>query len=85
VARKLDREQDIVCVAQGAGTRLTRSEIRRPGSSVVGAVAFRPEKYGEQLLELAQRILRKEPVPPAVYIDHVVLDASNINTFYPEY
>ena len=85
VARKAGREQDVVCVAQGAGTRLTRSEVRRPGSSVVAAVAFRPEKYGEQLIELAQRILIKEPVPPAVYIDHVILDASNINSFYPEY
>jgi ribose transport system substrate-binding protein len=85
VARKADREQDVVCVALGAGTRLTRSEVRHPGSSVVAAVAFRPEKYGEQLIELAQRLIRREPVPPAVYIDHVVLDASNINSFYPEY
>jgi ribose transport system substrate-binding protein len=85
VARKVGREQDIVCVGQGAGTRLTRSEVRRPGSSVVAAVAFRPEKYGEQLIELTQRILRGEPVPPAVYIDHVILDARNINIFYPEY
>ncbi len=85
VARKAGREQDVVCVAQGTGTRLTRSEVHRPGSSVVAAVAFRPEQYGEQLIELAQRLLRGEPVPPAVYIDHVVLDASNINSFYPEY
>lgn len=84
-ARKTSREQDMVCVAQGAGTREIRSEIRRPGSRVVGAIAFQPEKYGEQLIDLAQRILQREPVPPAVYIDHVVLDASNINDFYPEY
>jgi ribose transport system substrate-binding protein len=84
-ARKADREQDVACVVQGAGTRITRSEVRRPGSSVVAAVAYRPEKYGEQLIDLAQRILRAEPVPPAVYVEHVVLDANNINDFYPEY
>ena len=84
-ARKAKREQDVVCVDQGAGTRFTRAEVSRPNSSVVAAVAFRPEKYGDQLIELAQKILRGEPVPPAVYIDHVVLDASNVNSFYPEY
>lgn len=84
-ARGIGREPDVVCVGQGAGTRLTRSEVRRPGSSVVAAVAFRPERYGEQLIDLAQRILRGEPVPPAVYIKHVVLEAHNIESFYPEH
>jgi ribose transport system substrate-binding protein len=84
-ARAAGREQDIVCVAQGAGTRDIRSEIRRPGSRVIGAIAFRPETYGEQLIDLAQRILGREPVPPAVYIDHVILDTGNINEFYPNY
>jgi ribose transport system substrate-binding protein len=84
-ARKVGREQDVVCVAQGAGTREIRSEMRRPGSRVVGAIAFRPERYGECLIDLAQRILSREPVPPAVYIEHAAMDANNMNDFYPEY
>jgi ribose transport system substrate-binding protein len=84
-ARQAGREQDVVCVTQGAGTREIRSEMRRPGSRVVGAIAFRPETYGEWLIDLAQRILRREAVPPAVYIEHAVIDADNIGDFYPDY
>jgi ribose transport system substrate-binding protein len=84
-ARQAGREQDVVCVTQGAGTREIRSEMRIPGSRVVSAIAFRPETYGEWLIDLAQRILRREAVPPAVYIEHAVIDADNISDFYPDY
>jgi ABC-type sugar transport system substrate-binding protein len=45
---------------------------------------FRPEEYGKRLIDLAQRILNGERVPPAVYIEHIVVDADNIGDFYPE-
>ena len=31
-----------------------------------------------------RRVLRGEPVPPAVYIDHVFINAENIAEYYPE-
>jgi hypothetical protein len=31
--------------------------------------------YGEQLIELALKILRGEPVPPAVYMEHTFIRA----------
>lgn len=82
-ARRLNREEDVVCVCQGAGTRRIRSEIRRPNSRVIAGVAFRPEKYGEQLIVLARQILTGERTPPAVYVDLVLIDANNIDQFYP--
>ena len=82
-ARRLNREEDVVCVCQGAGTRHIRSEIRRPNSRVIAGVAFRPEKYGEQLIVLARQILTGERTPPAVYVDLVLIDANNIDQFYP--
>jgi ribose transport system substrate-binding protein len=42
-----------------------------------------PERYGEKLMELALKILRGESVPPAVYMNHVFIDASNIDRYYP--
>ena len=81
-ARRLGREQDVVIVGQGAD-RLLLEEIRQPGSRVIGSTAYMPERYGEQLLELALRILRREVVPPAVYTQHVFLNANNINAYYP--
>ncbi len=82
-ARRLGREQDVVIVGQGAD-RLLLEEIRRPGSRVIGSTAYMPERYGEQLLELALKILRREAVPPAVYTQHVFLTADNINAYYPQ-
>ncbi len=81
-ARKLGRENEVVIVGQGAD-RLLRNEIRRPNSAVIGSTAYMPERYGAQLLDLALKILAGEPVPPAVYTDHVFLDADNIDAYYP--
>jgi ribose transport system substrate-binding protein len=82
-ARKANREQDVVIVGQGAD-RMIRPEIRRPRSRVIGSTAFMPEKYGEKLVDLAMKILRGEPVPPAVYTDHMFINVENIAIFYPE-
>ena len=41
-----------------------------------------PERYGEKLVELAKDILDGKPVPPAVYMEHVFIDASNIDEYY---
>ncbi len=83
-ARKSGRTDHIVTVAQGAGTRLIRTELRKPNSIVVAATLFRPEEYGRPLLNLAQKILRGEQAPPAAYIKHVVVDRDNIGDYYPE-
>lgn len=82
-AYKLGRQNNLAIVSQGAD-RQVRAEIRREGSPLIGATAFWPERYGEQLMAIAQQVLRGESVPPAVYVDHVFLDARNINQHYPE-
>jgi ribose transport system substrate-binding protein len=74
-ARKLHREQDVVIVGQGAD-RCVREEMRQPGCRIIGSTAYEPELYGEKLIPLALKILRSEPVPPAVYIDHVFIPAA---------
>ncbi len=81
-ARRLNREHDVVIVGQGAD-RFLLHELRQPNSRVIGSTAYMPELYGPQLLELAQKILDGESVPPAVYTDHVFLNAENIDKYYP--
>jgi ribose transport system substrate-binding protein len=78
-AQKLHREQDVVIVGQGADRRV-RNEMRHPGCRIIGSTAYEPEKYGEKLIPLALKILRGEPVPPAVYIDHEFIPASQERT-----
>lgn len=82
-ARKLDREEHVAIVGQGAD-RIVRNEIRRQSSRIIGSTAFFPEWYGDKLLDLALKILQGKPVPPAVYTEHVFIDQENINIYYPD-
>jgi ribose transport system substrate-binding protein len=82
-ARRANRQEHVVIVGQGADRRL-REEIRKSGSRIIGSTAFLPEQYGGRLLDLAQKILRGEPVPPAVYTDHIFINAENVALYYPD-
>lgn len=82
-ARARGREDRIVVVGQGAD-RHARAEIRRPGSRLIGSTAYMPERYGERLIALAQQLVNREPVPPAVYMDHVFITAANVDAYYPD-
>jgi len=74
-AQQLHRERDVVIVGQGADRRV-REELRHPDSRITGSTAYEPERYGEKLIPLALKILRGEPVPPAVYIEHTFVSAA---------
>lgn len=81
-ARLLQREDDLAIVGQGAD-RMVRQELRQPGTRIIGSTAFMPERYGEKLIDLSLRLLHGESVPPAVYMDHVFVDAGNVDALYP--
>ena len=65
-------------VGQGADRRI-RAELSRQNPMVVGSTSFNPEAYGEQIMKLALSILRGEPIPPAVHIEHTFVDVSSLN------
>ena len=52
-----------------------REALRDPHSRIIGSTAYWPEHYGEKLIALALKILRGEPVPPAVYMEHTFIRA----------
>ncbi len=72
---KAGRLADAVAVGQNAD-RLGRAAMQRAGFPFVGSTSYSPEKYGGQLIDLALRLLRGEPVPPAVYIEHTFVAAA---------
>jgi ribose transport system substrate-binding protein len=82
-ARRLHRKEDVVIVGQGADRRV-REELRHPDSRIIGSTAYMPEAYGQRLIQLAQSILTKEAVPPAVYMEHIFITAENLGAFYPK-
>lgn len=80
---EVGRERDVAIVGHNASQE-GRAAIRRKNSCFIASVAFFPERYGNKLMKLACSIADGEPVPPAVYTDHVVLHAGNIDSVYPE-
>lgn len=72
------------CAVVGqSGCFEARNELRRPGTRLLGSVAYFPETYGQGLIALALKILGRQPVPPAVFTRHQVLTPDNVNHFYP--
>lgn len=81
-ARDANFTENLLLVGQGADRRL-RSELRKPKSPVVGATAYRPEDYGQYLVQLALDILAGKQVTPAVYMEHFFVNADNVDETYP--
>lgn len=74
--------QQLAVMGQNA-LRAARAELRRPGTRLVGSVAYFPERYGDELIPLALNILRKKPVPSAVFVKHQLLTPRNVDLIYP--
>jgi ribose transport system substrate-binding protein len=76
------RSEHSAVVGQNA-TAAVRAEIRRPGTSMIGSVAFFPETYGQHLVALAQDMLQGKPIPPALFVNHILITAENVDHHYP--
>ena len=76
------RSHDCAVVSLG-GCVEGRVELRRPGTRLVGDVAFFGDKYGENIIRLAIDVLEKKPIPAALTIKHQVLTAKNVDHYYP--
>ena len=53
-------------------------------SSFKGSVGFFPEFYGKYLLPMLVDLIEGNAVPDEVYLDHFVIDRSNIDEYYPQ-
>ena len=76
------RSEDSAIVTLG-GTPEGRVELRRPGTRLVGDVAFFLDRYGRDVIGLALDVLAKKSVPPAAFAKHVVLTSTNVHHYYP--
>jgi len=60
-----------------------RNELRHKGTRLIGSVAYFPEKYGSEVMNVALDILHRKAVPPAVFAKHQLLTPENVNHVYP--
>jgi ribose transport system substrate-binding protein len=86
------RLPDVVIVSHGVdrtihGGMNDRKEIdpSNRGSIVLGSVAFYLDRLGYEVLPLAVRMLRGEPVPAQTVMAHKLVTAANVFAEYPPY
>ncbi len=65
------------------GSLEARMELRRPGSSLIGSVAYFPEQYGEAVIRLALDKLSGKAIPAASFVKHELLTRQTVDRFYP--
>jgi len=86
------RTADAAIVSQGCdrsvhGGMSDHKEIdpNNRGSILIGSVAFYLDRYGYDILPLALRMLRGEPLPPRTATPHRLITAANVWREYPPY
>ena len=73
-----------LCLALGIGALPeARRELRTPQTRLVGSIATFPERYGDNLIQIALDLLHHKEVPPAVYAPIQLITPQNIDKFYP--
>lgn len=60
-----------------------RAELRKPGTRLIGSVAYFPEKYGDAVVRVALDILAGKATPPAVFMKHQLVTRENVDRLYP--
>jgi ribose transport system substrate-binding protein len=72
------------CLAIGVGAfPEARRELRSPQTRLIGSIATFPERYGDNLVQIALDILHHKQVPPAVYAPIQLITPQNLDKFYP--
>ena len=72
--REAGREPFTAIMAQGWGPdEDLEAELHKPGTPLIGAVAYFPENYGSKMLPLVLKCLNGQPVPPASYAEHKLI------------
>ena len=73
-----------LCAVMGQNAvKSVLEELRRPGTQLVGSVAYFPERYGDELIALARAILQKKHAPSAVFVEHQLVTPKNVGLIYP--
>jgi len=67
--RALDRTGNTMVVSHSHIPSISR-ELVRPGSPLIGSVAYHPEGYGPRILEIAMRMLQRRDVTANNYTEH---------------
>ncbi len=82
-AEAAGRAENIMVVGQNADPSGQEAMIAE-NSRYLGATGYFPENYGAQLLPRVIDVLECRPIDPAIYIEHVFINADNLCEYYPD-
>lgn len=68
-AEALNRVQHTAVIAQNVNAGIAL-EIKRDNPMLIGAVDYAPQRYGDNVIDMALDVLENRPVKPAVYTAH---------------
>ena len=74
-----NREQDALAVGMGADEVETLANEER----FIASVGYFPENYGNYLIAIGLAELAGKQVPPAVLVNHVMVNKANVCSYYP--
>lgn len=78
------RQKDVWLASQGADVP-GLTNLRLPEDNCwFGTTAFFPEKYGEYVFAIVDKILAGEEVPDQNYVEHLFIDKKNLDEYYPQ-
>ena len=58
-------------------------EICKDDNVYFGSPAYFPETYGDKIIPAMLDLLECKPLPPSIYVDHVLITKDNIEEYYP--
>jgi ribose transport system substrate-binding protein len=82
--REAGRARSTAIMSQGWGPdEELNAELRRPGTPLMGAVAYFPADYGSKILPLVLQCLNGRPVPPESYAEHKLVVRDGLSLASP--
>lgn len=83
-AETAGRKYDVAIFSQNCTAVFVEPMYAANGdSNFIGSVGYFPDRYGEWVFPIIDKMVAGEKVEDKYYIDHVLIDWSNISEYYP--
>lgn len=83
-AETAGRKDDIVLCSQNCTADFVEPMYAVEGDTTwIGSVGFFPDRYGEWVMPIIEKMIAGEELEDAYYIDHVMITWDNIKKYYP--
>ena len=83
-AETAGRAEDIVLVSQNCTADFVEPMYAVEGkTNWIASIAYFPNRYGEFVFNIVDKLVAGETLEPAYYIDHLAITWDNIKEWYP--